>query len=231
MRPGLAAIAIASFLLLLAGCEKSPSSDYDAARLAVEDAVRASSGKWATSEIDHAKSLLAIAGRELEEQNARFGPSRSYARAKTLLAAANADAIGARGAAERERDEAKSEAAEAVRRARTMLEGARAAIQIAPSPRDGRGELERLREALHGVEMELPEADRLMAAGEYRLAAKKGSDLAARVESAVSSFFGRIERGGVGARREDLEARCSACCFRSERLSFTRQSPREEARS
>jgi len=231
MRRRLAAIGIAASVLLLAGCEVAPSGDYDAARFALEEAVRASSGKWAQSEIDHAKGLLASAGREMEEQNARFALARSYARARTLLAAARADAIGAREAAERERDEAKSGAAEAVRRARNMLEGARAAIQIAPSPRDGRGELERLREALHGVEMELPEADRLMAAGEYRLAGKKGSELASRVESAVSRFFGRIERGGSRSARIDVEASCPACSGPAERLSFTLPSSGEEARS
>jgi hypothetical protein len=231
MRRRLALTGLAFSLVLLAGCEKSPSGDYDAARYAVEEAVRASSGRWAPMEIDHAKALLATAGRELEEQNARFPLARSYARARTLLAAARADAIGAREAAERERDEAKAEAAEAVRRARNMLEGARAAVQIAPSPRDGRGEIDLLRETLHGVEMELPEADRLMASGEYRLAAKKGSDLAARVESAVSRFFGRIERGGARGSRGEREAACAACPAAAERLSFTPPREGKEDRS
>jgi hypothetical protein len=188
--------------------EMPPAAEAIAAQNALREAGEFSAGRWAVAEIDNARRLLDDAGREVDEENARFF-FRSYARARTLLAAARADAEGARRAAELERDAAKSEAAEALKRARSMLDGARAALQIAPSPRDGRADLDRLRTELHSVEIELPEVDRLIDAGDFRVAAQKGSDLAARVGAAVSFFFNRMERGDfrVAAGERQAEAR------------------------
>jgi len=193
--------------LILAGCEKPPAADLDAARTALDAARAASSGRWALPELAHAEALFDGVNSEMSQESGRFFQfMRSYARVKALLAAARADAEGAVDAARREREEAKKEAGDAGRRARTMLEGARAAAQIAPSPRSGKADLDRLRAELHAVEMELPDVDRLIASEEFRLAAKKGSDLASRVETALSRFFGRMEHGNLGSATIDRGA-------------------------
>ncbi|MBI3448439.1 MAG: hypothetical protein HY049_05920 [Acidobacteria bacterium] len=196
--PLLAACAVCA-ALTLAGCEKPPTPELEATRDAVDGAVRASAGKWAVAETESAKEIFAGAGREIERQDARFGPARDYSRARTLLAAARDDGEAAHASADREREAAEAEAKDAVRRARTLLDGARAAIRIAPSPRDGRAELERLKDELHDVDLALPDVDRMIAVGDFLEAARKGHELGSRVEAAVSRFFGKIDRGAARA--------------------------------
>jgi len=204
----LAALAI-SALFLVAG-DDSPDSEIEAVRASLAAAKKESAGLWAVPQLDHARDLFDGAVREVSEQGTRPTFLRNYSRGRTLLSAARADAESARRAAAGEREEARSEAGNALRRARTMLEGARAAAQIAPSPRDGRVELARLRSELHEVEMALPDVQRLIDSGEFRAAATRGGELAARVEAAVSRFFGRIDRGDLRTASRDIRA--SAAC-------------------
>jgi hypothetical protein len=224
-RAWLAVAALALGGLLFSGCEKPPAADLEAARAALEDAKTASSGKWALPELAHAQALFDGASREMKEEIDRFTFSKDFSRVRALLAAARADAAGAAEAARRERDEARKEAGEAGRRARTMLEGARAAVQIAPSPRDGAGDLDRLRAELHAIEMELAEVDRLIAAEEFRQAEKKGSDLATRLQAALSRFFGRMEHRDLRSAAAHRE--CNSPCPDREALSLSRAHPPE----
>jgi len=196
--PLLAACAVATALLLV-GCAQPPTPELEATRDAVDGAVRASASKWAVAETEGAKALYADAGREIERQDARFGPARDYSRARMLLAAAREDGEAAHVSADREREAAQAEAADALRRARTLLDGARAAIRIAPSPRDGRAEIDRLRDELHDVDLALPDVDRLIAVGDFLEAARRGHELGSRVEAAVARFFGKIDRGAARA--------------------------------
>ncbi len=211
--------ALPSFVLAacvsLVACEKAPEADAAAARAALEEARSASGGRWAAASLDHAQALYDDASSELASQAGRYAFFRHYARAREILAAARADAVRAREAAEREREEARQEAAASLKRARTVLEGARAAIRIAPSPRDGKAELARLREELGAVEREIPAVQGLIDTGDFRQAALRAGDLAARVEVAVTRFLdGTSRRSAAGAgtcsgRREALSFRCT----------------------
>ena len=198
------------------GCEEAPSGDLDRARLAIEEARASGAATWTPEEFAHAERMAEVGASEIKAQSERYAFSRNYGRAREILAAARQDALAARDAAQREKEHAKGDAIESLGRARTTLQGAHAALQIAPSPRDGRAELARLRSDLLSVESQFADVERLIQTEDYRAAAARAQGLAARVQSAVSRFFGTIESRGS---RSGRTSSCRGCLPAREALS------------
>lgn len=179
---------------VLAGCDAPPTGALERARSAIEEARSAGAETWAGPEMEHAIALFESGRTEMSIQAGRFAMVRDYARAREILEAARVDAVGARDAAAREKDRAREEAAGAMRRARAVLDGGRASLRIAPSPRDGRAEVARLRSEIEAVEAELPAVEKLIETEGYVEAARRAEELSARVQKALSRFFQAIER-------------------------------------
>jgi hypothetical protein len=136
----------------------------------------------------------------MKAQGSRFSFSRDYTAAREMIGAATTDANAARDAARQERDRVRRSSEESLRRARTAMEAARAAMRIAPSPRDGRAELERLRRALEYIEKEFPGIETLAKSGDFRAAETKSLDAESRIQEAVSRFFDKMGSGGRSSR-------------------------------
>jgi hypothetical protein len=206
---GLSAVVVAAAAsIIFVGGDKEPGDALQQARAALEEARQAGGPAWAGPEFAHAERLWENGSAEVESQSGKLAILRDYQRARAILAAAKEDAVSAGESARRERERARQDAMESLNRAKTTLQGARAALQIAPSPRDGKVELANLRSVLHSVESQLGDVERQIQSEDFLGATSRASGLTSRVQQALARFFEEIEDGASHGGRSAAAAEC-----------------------
>lgn len=181
-------------LLALSGCAEPPGAALTRARTAVSglrDLERADI--WAAEDLASAEEALKEAEREIARQSERFSWMRRYSRAEELLAAAIEDAELARAAAEQGRQQAETDAREALEAASAAVGHARASMMVAPLARARGGQVGRVQDDLAKAESGLDEIDGMIRAGKYREAEEEADRMLERI-STVMAAVGRATR-------------------------------------
>jgi len=142
----------------LAGCEKPPVQEQQAAQNAVEDARKAEGPKYAGKEFNTLQDSLKAANTEIETQNNKFALFRNYTQAKGTLGWVSTTGPKVAQKARDTKEQLRKEAEAALATAQAAVDTAAAKVAMAPKSKDSKeeiqameGELETMRNSLQNV--------------------------------------------------------------------------------
>jgi len=154
-------------MFVLAGCAKQPTDDMNAAQKALEDLKAAGGEKYIPEESKKVADALAAAQEEIKTQDGKFFITRSYDKAKQMLAQVIADSEKVKGEVAAKKEEAKNNAMAALEAAKASLKEAAALLAKAPMGKGSRADIEALKGDLKGLEDGMPELEQLMGQEDY----------------------------------------------------------------
>ena len=160
---------IPSIVLIASGCQKPPQVEVDAMKQAVADAAVDQPSVYAPEAWQTAQQAVQAVDTEITAQNEKFALTRSYDRAKELIATADSAVSTAR-------DQAKQTMQQITDETNGMLDSARSALatsrelltQLAACKKRPKGfetDLELLEAKATGLATQIDEVDRLLAGG------------------------------------------------------------------
>ena len=169
--------------LIISGCAKAPVAEVDAVRAALADAKTAEADRYANSEYGTANSSLAAAQSEVEHQNSRFALLRNYDQAKQLLTKAQADAQGAKSAADTNKAQVRSEAESTLQQTQTAIMEAKDLMTKAPKGKEGKAALELIQTDITTLETSLPDVTSVINSGDFLTARDQAKSKLAKADS------------------------------------------------
>jgi len=158
---------------VLAGCAKQPTEDISAAQKAIEDAKAAGSAKYTPEDAKKLDDSLTAAMNEIKAQDGKFALTRSYDKAKQMLAQAKADAEKVKTEIPAKKEEAKKNAVDGQEAAKAALKEAKALLAKAPMGKGTRADIAALKGDIKGIEDGLPELQQLIDKEDYVVATDK----------------------------------------------------------
>jgi hypothetical protein len=160
-------------MFILAGCAKQPTEDINAAQKAVEDAKAAGSAKYTPEDTKKVDDSLTAALNEIKAQDSKFALSRSYDKAKQMLAQVKADAEKVKTDIPSKKEEAKKNALAGQEAAKASIKEAKALLAKAPMGKGARADIEALKGDIKGLEDSVPELQQLIEKEDYVVAIDK----------------------------------------------------------
>jgi len=154
-------------VFVLAGCAKQPTDDMNAAQKALEDLKAAGGEKYIPEESKKVADALAAAQEEIKTQDGKFFITRSYDKAKQMLAQVITDSEKVKGEVAAKKEEAKNNALAAQEAATASVKEAAALLAKAPMGKGSRADIEALKGDLKGLEDGLPELQQLIGQEDY----------------------------------------------------------------
>jgi hypothetical protein len=154
-------------VFVLAGCAKQPTDDMNAAQKALEDLKAAGGEKYIPEESKKVADALAAAQEEIKTQDGKFFLTRSYDKAKQMLAQVITDSEKVKGDVAAKKEEAKNNALAAQEAATASVKEAAALLAKAPMGKGSRADIEALKGDLKGLEDGLPELQQLIGQEDY----------------------------------------------------------------
>ncbi len=188
MRKALLAISLVlGFTILLAGCASAPTQEINASKAAIAAIQTDDVRTYAPESLKAAEDELNKALADVQAQDNKFGLSRDYKQASTMLKSAQDLAEKAKNDAQVAKAKAKSDAETTIAALPQTIEEAKKALAKAPRGKDTKADLEAMQNDLKLAEEALGEANTAMAQSKY-------SDALAKAESAKSKATGIIDQ-------------------------------------
>ncbi|MCC7265243.1 MAG: hypothetical protein IT369_22280 [Candidatus Latescibacteria bacterium] len=132
----------------LAGCEKPPVQEQQAAQNSVEEARKAEGPKYAGKEFNTLQDSLKAANTEIETQNNKFALFRNYTQAKGTLGWVSTTGPKVAQKARDTKEQLRKEAEAALAAAQTAVDTAAAKVAAAPRSKDSKEEIQMLESEL-----------------------------------------------------------------------------------
>ncbi len=183
-------------LAFLAGCAKQPTEELTAAQKAIEDAKGAGSAKYLPDETKKLEEALAAAQNEIKTQADKFFITRSYDKAKQMLAQVKADAEKVKGDVAAKKEEAKKNALAEQEAASAAVKEAKALLAKAPKGKGAKADIEAMKADIKAVEDGLPEIQQLIEKEDYLVAldkAKAAKEKAAGVANQIKEAMEKVK--------------------------------------
>lgn len=194
MRKALLLTPVLFVALVVVGCAKPPQAEIDAAKAAVQTAVSAEAGDYASGSLQAAQDAVAQLDQELKAQEEKFALFRSYKKTSELAAAAKSAAEKAEADAQAGKAQAKQEVETMMTEANALVTSVKEMIDKAPRGKGTQADLEMLKSDLAGVESSLADAQNSYNAEKYLDAKAKiqsamtaANDVKAAIEAAVAA--------------------------------------------
>ncbi len=181
-------------MAILAGCAKQPTEDISAAQKAVEDAKASGDAKYMPEDAKKIDDSLAAAMNEIKAQDGKFALTRSYDKAKQMLAQVKADAEKAKAAVPAKKEEAKNNAVTAQEAAKTSVKEAKALLAKAPMGKGARADIEALKGDVKGLEDSVPELQQLIDQEDYVVAADKAKAIKEKADGVSNQIKEAMEK-------------------------------------
>ncbi len=201
MKRNLLLPALAGVALMSAACAKEPSDAIGAAKASLEAAKTAGAADYAPGALAGAETQAAALDAELKAQSEKFAPTRSYAKASELAAAAKAAADKAAAEAVAGKEQMKAEATTLIAGVRGSLDAAKQALARAPKGKGSAADLEAMNADVAGVESSLPAMDTAMAAGNYKEAKVKAEAARQTLDRIVADVQAAVAAKKAGQKR------------------------------
>jgi hypothetical protein len=180
-------LLVLGLTILLAGCASAPTQEINAAKAAITSIQTDDVRTYAPESLKAAEDELNKALADVQAQDNKFGLSRDYKQAATMLKSAQDLAEKAKNDAQVAKAKAKSDAEATIAALPQSIEEAKKALAKAPRGKDTRADLEAMQNDLKLAEEALGEANTAMAASKY-------SDALAKAESAKSKATAIIDQ-------------------------------------
>lgn len=217
MRNRLPAVLLGLSAVWVSGCAEPPTARVDEVKQEVE-ALRTDAQMYAPDAYQAAEDAITQLDTELQAQEGRFGPLRSYDRAGELADSVETAAQNLQQAIDSEKERLRSEAAQRIAAARTALADARASIEDATDDEISDEQRSTWQGDLAGVEASLGQADQALANGQFgdarsqadgavsnaRAVSNSVADVQAELEAAREEAAARAARGDVTIPRRVL---------------------------
>lgn len=194
MRKAMLLTPVLFVALVVVGCAKPPQAEIDAAKAAVQTAVSAEAGDYASGSLQAAQDAVAQLDQELKAQEEKFALFRSYKKTSELAAAAKSAAEKAEADAQAGKAQAKQEVETMMAEANALVTSVKEMIDKAPRGKGTQADLEMLKSDLAGVESSLADAQNSYNAEKYLDAKAKiqsamtaANDVKAAIEAAVAA--------------------------------------------
>ncbi len=188
MRKALLTISLVLGLaVLLAGCASAPTQQINTAKAAIASVQTDDVRTYAPESLKAAEDELNKALAEVQTQDNKFGLSRDYKPATTMLKSAQDLAEKAKNDAQVAKAKAKSDAEATIAALPQTIEEAKKALAKAPRGKDTKADLEAMQNDLKLAEEALTEANTAMSESKY-------SDALAKAESAKSKATAIIDQ-------------------------------------
>jgi hypothetical protein len=172
-------VSLSAVLILagvgLVGCAPLPKDDLKQARIALDDIKAAKADIYAPESYEVAEDAFNFALVEIQEQEKKFAPFRSYSHAEVLLTEAEKLIKDAKDEAEAGREEARRDAETLIGEAKISYEAAKASKKKVPSRRRAAAQ-----SALEGARTVLFEAEKNFKNDRFFEARRKAEDAKAR---------------------------------------------------
>lgn len=194
MRKALLLTPVLFVALVVVGCAKPPQAEIDAAKNAVQTAMSAEAGDYASGSLQAAQDAVAQLDQELKAQEEKFALFRSYKKASELAAAAKTAGEKAEADAQAGKAQAKQEVETMMTEATALVTTVKEMIDKAPRGKGTQADLEMLKSDLAGVESSLADAQNSYNAEKYLDAKAKiqsamtaANDVKAAIEAAMAA--------------------------------------------
>jgi len=179
---------IAGLGIALAACSHAPTTDIDAARHAMDEARQAQAAEYAPQSWTAAQDADAKLQAELDAQEQRWAPLRSYTVAKQLADAAKTTAERSKDDATAGKEQAKNEASTLMAQARDEASRAHTAVGTAPHGKGTEADLASLKTDATSIDDTLNDMQKRFDAGDFlgaKTKAQAAIDAAKKIEAEI----------------------------------------------
>jgi len=171
-------VLVLGLAVQVAGCGSAPQADIDAAKAAVDQAVTAGAGEYASDALRAAQDAQAALDAELKAQEGKW--FKSYTKATELAAAAKTAGESAVASAASGKEKAKADATAVIAEAKTGLAEAEALLAKAPKGKGSAADIEAMKTDLANAATAITDA-------ETSLGGERFLDAKAKAESAKNA--------------------------------------------
>ncbi len=186
MKNALVALSLVlGFGLLLAGCSSAPTAEITATKAAVTSIQTEDARTYAPESLKAAEDELNKALAEVQAQDAKFGLSRDYKQASTMLKSAKDLSEKTKNDAEVGKAKARSDAEATIAALPQLIDDAKKALAKAPKGKDTKADLEAMQGDLKLAEEALTEAGTAMSQTKYAEALAKANSAKSKASAIV----------------------------------------------
>jgi len=193
---GLSVVAMAA---LFAGCAKPPTTELEAAKASVSDAVGVMADKYAKEELKSLNDKMVEIDSELKKQEGKL--FKNYDVAKQLIAQATTTAGTVKETAMQRKEEARTAAAADSAAATAAVAAAGELLGMAPTGKGTKADIEAMKADVAVVEGELAEVESLIAGEEYYAASDKAKAISAKAADISAQVQAAIDKSGKGRKK------------------------------
>jgi hypothetical protein len=176
---------VIGFSLLMAGCASAPTEEINATKAAVAAAQTDDVRTYAPESLKAAEDSMSKALAEVQTQDGKFGLSRDYKPASTMLKSAKDLAEKAKSDAQANKAKAKSDAESALAALPQMIEEAKKTLAKAPKGKDTKADLEAMQNDLKLAEESMNEAKASMSGEKYMDALTKANSAKEKASTVI----------------------------------------------
>jgi len=179
---------VAALGLVLAGCAQAPNVDIDAANHAIDEARQAQAADYAPQSWTAAQDAQSKLQIELNAQEHRWAPLRTYTVARQLAQDTKSAADRSRDEAVAGKEQAKTETAAIMTQARDEVARAHAAVSTAPRGKGTEADLASLKSDATSIDDTLAAMQKAFDDGNYvdaKAKAQAAIDAAKQIESEI----------------------------------------------
>lgn len=179
----------------LAGCEKPPAQEQQAAQGAVEDARKAEGPKYAAKEFNTLQDSLKAANTEIETQNNKFALFRNYTQAKGTLSWVSTNGPKVAEKARTVKEQMRKDAEAALAKAQAAVDSAAAKVAAAPKAKDSKEEIQMMETDLEAMRSSLQNVRNAIQAENFAEAQTQGKSIetqAMQLQQEVQAIMDRI---------------------------------------
>jgi hypothetical protein len=179
---------VAALGLVLAGCAQAPNVDIDAANHAIDEARQAQAADYAPQSWTAAQDAQSKLQIELNAQEHRWAPLRTYTVARQLAQDTKSAAYRSRDEAVAGKEQAKTETAAIMTQARDEVARAHAAVSTAPRGKGTEADLASLKSDATSIDDTLAAMQKAFDDGNYvdaKAKAQAAIDAAKQIESEI----------------------------------------------
>jgi len=175
-------------LVLFSGCAKAPVQELEAAKAALEGAVKAEANIYAADAFKAVNDSLEAAQAEIQTQDAKFGLFRNYDRVKTLLEGVTNAAAGLGQQAAVNKEQVRAEADTLIKQATAAIDLAKKKIAKAPRGKEGKMVMMQFQNDLQTIASELTVAAQSQEQGQYMVARDKAKTVLDQVNNMIAEL-------------------------------------------
>jgi len=175
-------------LVLFSGCAKAPVQELEAAKAALESAVKAEANIYAADAYKALNDSLDAAQAEIQTQDAKFGLFRNYDRVKTMLEGVTGAAAGLVQTAAVNKEQVRAEADTLIKQATSAIDLAKKKLAKAPRGKEGKMIMMAFENDLQTISTELAAATQSQDQGQYMTARDKAKTVLDQVNKMIEDL-------------------------------------------